>query len=137
MTFNDLLQGVCLRPAMYVGARDFRLVAAFLNGYSCALYDVRADPKEALCGFREWLAVRLNSCVKSAWDEIIVREHPGEDHFEALIRLYAEFSGDRSEGRLAEILERFKGLGWRRDRTCWCELPLAERDQWKPGSRRR
>lgn len=136
-TFHEVLREVCLRPEMFVGSRDFRLVGAYLNGYDGALYDQCPDLHEGLGGeFPKWLAVRLDSCVRSGWDEIILREHPGADHFEILERLYGEYARDRSEGKLDEILEQYKGLGWNRDRTCWCELPMEERDQWRPGYRR-
>jgi hypothetical protein len=134
--FHQPLESVCRRPVMHVGSDDFRVVAAFLQGYSCALCELHPDLEDGFGGFRQWLAVRLDSCVKSEWVEIIVREHPGADLFKVLPLLYSEFARDRSEGRLAEILERFKGLGWRRDRTCWCELKGQDRDQWRPGYRR-
>lgn len=136
-TFHEFLATVCKRPIMYVGSSDFRLVAAFLDGYSSAIFMLRPEIKDGLGNdFREWLVIRLDSCVRSSWQEIIVREHPEADPFEVLPRLYGEYVRDRSEGKLPAMLKQFQSLGWGRDRVCWCELTGEEREQWRPGYRR-
>lgn len=132
--FQEFLALVCKRPVMYVGSNDFRVVAAFLDGYCWAL---SAENQDGLGkDFCEWLVVRLDSCVRSQWHDIIVREHPESDPFEILPRLYGEFVRDRSEGKLPAMLKQFQSLGWDRDRVCWCELTGEERERWRPGYRR-
>jgi hypothetical protein len=127
---------------MYVGSDDFRLAAVFLQRYDAALANLRPDLKETgLTGFREWLAVRLDSCVKSCWSEIILREDTGSEKFEALEVLFEEFSSDRKARGVEAILGDFKRLqdaalaGTRNRRSCWCELSPQERDQWRPSRR--
>jgi hypothetical protein len=126
-TFEDLLKSVCKRPAMYVGRGDFELAAAFFDGYHSALVDVLPDAQDAgLSCFREWLAVRLDSCLRSHWSEIIRREDTGSNKFEALERLYEEFSRDRSARGTGAILADYKRLESAvfqglRNRHCWCE----------------
>ncbi len=103
-SFRVFLGEVCKRPQMYVGREDFELAAAFLDGFDSALSFLPPDVRHSgLSGFREWLAVRLNSCVRSPWWEIICREHTGLDQFESLQRLYEEFWHDRNERGLEAI----------------------------------
>jgi hypothetical protein len=136
-SFHEVLRNVCKRPALYVGINDFRLASAFLDGYDSALEDLRPDlAGSGLFGFGKWLAVRLDSCARSGWSEIILREDTGADKFEALERLFDEFSRERSERGLEEVFAAFKLLDWGRDRTCWCELPPDQRDQWRPEYKR-
>jgi len=129
---------VCKRPAMYVGVKDFAIACAFLDGYDFAMTELRPDLKDTgFRGFREWLAVTLDSCVRSGWSEIIVREDTGSDKFQALERLFDEFARDRSDERkMSAILAKYQTLGRGRERTCWCELPPEERVNWRPGYRR-
>jgi hypothetical protein len=136
--FRKVLDLVCKRPAMYVGSADFLTVCTYLSGYDHAVGDLRPDLHDGgLAGFRDWLAVRLYSCVKSDWSEIILREDTGADKFEALVRLYDEFASDRSVRGLGTILEDCERRKWsgafKNDRTCWCELPPDERKHWRPG----
>ena len=134
-SFRELLNNVCKRPAMFVGRSDFDLAATFLHGYDWALRNLSPDVRNSgLSGFREWLAVRLDSCVRSDWSEIIRREDTGPDKFEALARLYEEFWQDRKEWGLEAILadfERLQSVVTRglRNRTCWCEKPIEERNR--------
>jgi hypothetical protein len=126
---------------MYVGSTDFITVCKYLSGYNHAVGDLRPDLGDGgLAGFRQWLAVRLYSCVKSDWSEIILREDTGDDKFAALVQLYDEFESDRSVRGLGTILADFERRKWRgaikNDRTCWCELPPDEQKQWRPGYRR-
>ena len=136
--FRRMLRDVCKRPGMYVGIPDFALACAFLSGYDFALGDVRRELEETgLRGFREWLAVKLDSCVRSDWSEIILRENTGSDKFLALERLFDELEQDRDDDRkMQAILAKYETLGLRRERTCWCELPWEERASWTPGYRR-
>jgi len=108
-SFRTALGDVRYRPGMYVGTDDFLLVGTFLNGYDMAMMDLRPDLTDSgLSGFRKWLAVRLDSCVKTDWSEIIFREDTGPDKFEALVRFYDEFAGDRSVRGLNAIPSRFR-----------------------------
>jgi hypothetical protein len=139
--FRKILGEVCKRPWMYVGSDDFMTVVGFLRGYDRAIGDLRSDLQETgLAGFQDWLPVHLDSCVKSIWPEIIVREDTGPDKLEALVRLYDEFAADRRIRGLEAIRADYERLKYatffRNDRTCWCELPLEEQDQWRPGYRR-
>jgi hypothetical protein len=130
--FREVLISVCRRPAIYVGRKDFDLAVAFLDGYDEALRDwVPSMRDRGLSGFREWLAVRLDSCMRSHWPEIIRREDTGPDKFEALERLYEEFWCDRGARGLEAILAEYEQLrvaARRRDRKCWCEEPGPDRD---------
>jgi hypothetical protein len=135
--FHLLLNEVCKRPAMYVGHRDFYQVATFLRGYDCAL-ELRPDLKDTgLSGFRDWQAVKLDSCVKSGWEEIIPREDTGADKFRALRQLFAVFALDREARGLRAIRAEFEQLEHTvRKRDCWCELPPEERETWQPRQKR-
>jgi hypothetical protein len=137
-SFREILGDVCMRPGMWVGRSDFDRACTFLIGYDTALRDLRPDLKDTgFNRFREWLAVRLDSCVNSCWSEIILREDTGSDKFQALERLFDEFERDRSdEQKMKAVLKKFYYLDSGRERTCWCELPPEERDNWKPGYRR-
>jgi hypothetical protein len=134
-SFRELLDNVCKRPGMFVGRHDFDLAATFLRGYDWALRNLSTDVRDSgFSGFREWLAVRLDSCVRSFWSEIIRREDTGPDKFEALARLYEEFWQDRKTRGLAAILADFEQLQVAdrrglRNRTCWCQRPIEERDR--------
>ncbi len=125
--FRKKLGEVCLRPRMYVGRADFKLAAAFLSGYEFAIDELCPDQKGCgLSGFTPWLAVHLDSCVRSGWDEILLHEEVGPDKFEALLRLYDEFSRDRAEKGLQAIRDDYERLVERvfrkeRNRVCWCE----------------
>src|SRR5690348_5149403 len=138
-TFRETLGRVCKHPALFVGRADFALAAAYLNGYEAALCDRASGPEPTgLAGFQEWLSVRLDSCCKSVWQEIILREDTGPDKFAALERLYEEFERDRGARGLAAILADFErlqraSLVGARERSCWCELPAAEREGWRSG----
>jgi hypothetical protein len=138
--FCKILGEVCKRPGMYVGYNDFILASRFLIGYDMAIAERRPDLGEtALSGFTDWLAVRLDSCVKSHRPEILLREDIGPDKFEALLRLYDEFTRDRNVRGLNAILADFKELKratWAgRARDCWCALPPVEWDEWRPSKR--
>ena len=124
-TFREVLGDVCKRPAMYVGCADFALAAAYLDGYASGLRDHSPSSAQAgLAGFREWLSVRLDSCRKSGWQEIIAREDTGPDKLTALVRLYDEFDCERSVRGLDSLLEEYERVRFTpRDRVCWCEHP--------------
>jgi hypothetical protein len=96
------------------------------------------------------------------WEEIIVREDTGENKFDALRELYAEFVRFRSERGVDLLLADFERLknthsierGTRTccldprvfgillpndlareltHRLCWCCMPDEEREKWRPG----
>jgi hypothetical protein len=127
---------------MYVGYMDLDRVAIFLGGCDFALGMLRPDLKDTgFSGFREWLAVRLDSCLRTGWSSIITYEDTGPDKVAAFERLYDEFCQDRRERGLEAIHADYErlvaaSLAGKRKRTCWCELPPEERDQWRPGYRR-
>ncbi len=142
--FHDRLREVCKRPGMYVGSRNFHEATAYLFGYDSALHDTRPDRRDdGLLGFREWLAVGLDSCMKSQWPEIIFREFPDEDKFEKLEQLYEEFARDRDERGLEAIRKDYETResamlsgSNAQNRDCWCLLPTKEeRDRWRPRKR--
>src|SRR4051794_7316425 len=95
--FRKILGEVCKRPGMHVGSADLRSVSLLLEGVDFAIKELRPDLGDGgLSGFREWLSVRVNSCVRSAWSAMMLREGTGPDKFEALVELHDEFVRDRS-----------------------------------------
>lgn len=163
-TFHQLLDSVCLRPGMYVAHDEsFHEAAALLRGYDFALCEFRPDLRDTgLTGFQEWLVFRLDSCPRSGWEEVVVREETGENKFDALRSLYAEFARYRSENGVDSLLARYERFTvptiaegirtCRLDprvfvvplsseitkgimcRLCFCGMPFEERNNWRPNT---
>jgi hypothetical protein len=125
--FHELLKTVCKRPGMYVEQWNFDRVALFLKGCDLAWDHLKPGEKNTgFNGFRQWVAVRLDSCVRTDWSAIIANEDVGPDKIAALVQLYGEFVKDRQSRGLDSIradFERLSNAVWavERKRTCFCE----------------
>jgi len=73
MDFPELVRHLCAQPGMYVGTATLATVTAYLNGYD------HARDGGPLCGFREWLIVRLNEGNNLAWPGLAPRLFPTLD----------------------------------------------------------
>jgi hypothetical protein len=70
--FEQLVEGVCSRPSMYLSPPSLGSVCAFLEGYDTGL---KGAP---LIGFREWMVVKLNGWNNVGWPGLAQRLISGE-----------------------------------------------------------
>ncbi len=90
-SFRELVSNICKHPQMYVGRKDFDLAVMFRRGFDSALGNLPPNVRNSgLSGFREWLAVRLDSCVKSDWSEIILREDTGPNGIKLSVKIVSD-----------------------------------------------
>jgi hypothetical protein len=100
-SFRELLGHICLRPQLFVGVRNFALVAAYLDGYDhgCARRGESAEAELRQLG--AWLSRRFGLPGMFNWSRNLLR-HCDEDPelaFKRLVPLYDEFVAERGEKR--------------------------------------
>jgi hypothetical protein len=91
MLFRTLAQAVIQRPQMYVHPVTFGAVCAYLSGFDAAC---EGGP---LCGFREWLLVRVKGWGNLSWQGLIER----------IGTQGAQLAEDQAIRGLGELLEEF------------------------------
>ena len=70
MSLTEVIRHLCENPGMYVSPANLATVMAYLSGFD------RARDGGPLCGFREWLIVRLNEGNNLAWTGLAPRLFP-------------------------------------------------------------
>lgn len=114
-TFQNLLNDMVKRPALYVGTGSIRAVSDYLSGYDHAMIDNgMCDPENSpLCGWMRWVELRfLISSPAWHWTRILLHVYGSDrEALDALPALYEQFLELRasigSQGIEAEWKQRF------------------------------
>ena len=90
---RELIQQVCLRPAMFAGVERFDWAVVYIYGYHAAASEFlpEAYPPTGLSEFSRWLAERFDYPRNYGWGEVRAVFPDDEAAFTQLPLLYDEF----------------------------------------------
>jgi hypothetical protein len=129
--FARLVEHLCARPGMYVGAGSFSEVVAYLDGFDAGRGGA------PLLGFRQWLVVRANTGNNLHWANLVKllgpavptsdSAGPPEGHWiRAAGTLITEYLRYRAENGLTKV---YYDYGRWLLRKRWYRGPLRKKDE--------
>ena len=100
---NDLIKHVCARPKMYVGYENFRLVAAFIDGFAYSSDSLNDELRE----FNYWLALKFKLPRNWVWVSLLEEKYPSEQEIlMKLPSLFDEFCNSEKDYSEDEYYQR-------------------------------
>lgn len=101
-TFDNLLQKIKKRPAVYLGKKSIFSLQAFLDGYYFARRELKVELTEQESEFQEflqWIRQKFNVETGQLWASIVLFHSADEGKaVERFFNLFEEFK-DRGENR--------------------------------------
>lgn len=102
--FGDLITELSLRPCMYVTKYDVGYVAAFLEGYACAMATVEPGFVKTWSDFQSWVEASFGICSpKWHWSDILL--YGAGSHQGAIESIPPLLDGLTSNGPLENLPE--------------------------------
>lgn len=105
----DLIEGLCLRPGMYVGSNRLDLVCAYLHGYSAGASDSVFATRSA--AFSALVSAHTDAPRNVVWSSALLMAYgDSEAGFQALLQLVRTFLADAEVMSEADQIERYAQL---------------------------
>lgn len=129
--FERMVQFACSRPGMYIPQATFLGMCCFLDGFDYA------RDGGTLCGFREWMIVRLNGGNNLAWfglaSHLIPDQGDEKQRIAALGDLICEFLRHVRAVGLAQVFWDYQT--WLK-RQSWYTPAARQKSKAKPAKKR-